>query len=410
MRAVGAVPESRPAIDLLPEIIGAGDPVDGVVALGGDAKLLRILPLVIDDAALADGRQADAIDVVVGYPVPGAAGGDGSKDVVVGGVVDLGRQAAGIHLGMDARVDIDIVGEGIDGRQGVADAGGAGGEGIGQGRAVDARRHQTGDNGDAAVLALQAVIGDDADLELVVRRRQQLGAQGQVIVAGQVAAVVQIVHIAVTVGTGDRGAKGQLVGDDRSGDAGAQLLEAEIAAGGLERSAPGLRRFARRDVDGAGRGVLAEQRALRAAQHFDLLQVDQVELRLAGPAVIDVVDIEADALFQAVIGQGDITAQAANADIGVARVEGQGLDAGHQLFQLVQAKGAAGLDLSGAQRRDGYGDALDVFAAAAGGDHDLDGFTGAAGQIGARFRNGFGDGVCGMSEAGRQAGAEGRTR
>ena len=47
--------------------------------------------------------------------------------------------------------------------------------------------------------------------------------------------------------------------------------------------------------DGAADGVLAVERALRSAQHFDARDVVDVEQRALRPGDVDVVDVEADA-------------------------------------------------------------------------------------------------------------------
>jgi hypothetical protein len=57
------------------------------------------------------------------------------------------------------------------------------------------------------------------------------------------------------------------------------------------------------DVDRAGGGVLAVERALRAAQHLDLLDVEEVEHCRGGPREIDIVHVDADALLEPVVGQ-----------------------------------------------------------------------------------------------------------
>src|SRR3546814_21161000 len=75
-----------------------------------------------------------------------------------------------------------------------------------------------------------------------------------------------------------------------------------------------------RDVDRAGGRILAIERALRAAQHFELRDVEEVEGRGGDARIIDVVDINADALLDAVVGQAERRADTAAVDRGVARV------------------------------------------------------------------------------------------
>jgi hypothetical protein len=66
------------------------------------------------------------------------------------------------------------------------------------------------------------------------------------------------------------------------------------------------------DVDRAGGGVFAVKRALGAAQNLHPVDVQEVERRRRDPAVIDLVDINADALFDAVVGKAERRAEAAS--------------------------------------------------------------------------------------------------
>ncbi len=64
------------------------------------------------------------------------------------------------------------------------------------------------------------------------------------------------------------------------------------------------RRFIGRDVardvlDGAGDGVLAVQRALRPAQHFDALHIVNIEQRTLRTRDINIIDVNANARFEA---------------------------------------------------------------------------------------------------------------
>ena len=68
---------------------------------------------------------------------------------------------------------------------------------------------------------------------------------------------------------------------------------AEFALGeeaGLDIAAQVAGRFFRDDIDHAGRRVLAEQRALRPAQHFELIDVDQIAERLTRTGEDDTID------------------------------------------------------------------------------------------------------------------------
>ncbi len=111
-------------------------------------------------------------------------------------------------------------------------------------------------------------------------------------------------------------------------------------------------RLARGDVDRAGRGVLAVQRALRAAQDFDLLDIEEVERRGGAASVINLVDVDADARLDAVVGEAEWRAEAANVHAGVARITGIELHRRLQLRQPADVEGAGRFDRVRIQHRD----------------------------------------------------------
>ncbi len=74
------------------------------------------------------------------------------------------------------------------------------------------------------------------------------------------------------------------------------------------------------DVDGARRRVLAEQRALRASQHLDALDVEKVERRSCRSCVEHAVDVHAHSRLDAVVGQPERRAEAANLHRRISRV------------------------------------------------------------------------------------------
>ena len=75
-------------------------------------------------------------------------------------------------------------------------------------------------------------------------------------------------------------------------DRGLRLNESEAAVVELEVGARREAGLAGRDVDRAGGRVLAEERALRSAQHLDPIHVEEVERRRGGTGVEDAVDVE----------------------------------------------------------------------------------------------------------------------
>ncbi len=110
----------------------------------------------------------------------------------------------------------------------------------------------------------------------------------------------------------------QLVGHDGSADAHLLLIVAIVPDRSLGRAAEVEARRLGGDVDHPGRGVAAEERALGPTQNLDAVDVDKVLERHAGPAQVDVVDIDADGGVEAIGGRRD--ADAADPDRGIARV------------------------------------------------------------------------------------------
>ena len=88
--------------------------------------------------------------------------------------------------------------------------------------------------------------------------------------------------------------------------------------------------------------VLAEQRALRSAQHFDALDVGEVERRGRRTAVIDLIDVEADARLYTVVRRADrerVRAEAPDRVGGVSRVCGVVVERRHELGELLRVDG-----------------------------------------------------------------------
>src|SRR5690606_17549694 len=95
---------------------------------------------------------------------------------------------------------------------------------------------------------------------------------------------------------------------------GAHFLAAVVADGQLGGAAAVVEGIAGGDLDRPAGGVLAVQRALRATQHFDLLDVEQREHRAVDARVVDVVDVHAHAGVEALQRVG--LANAADEDVG----------------------------------------------------------------------------------------------
>src|SRR6185369_17482738 len=112
--------------------------------------------------------------------------------------------------------------------------------------------------------------------------------------------------------------------------------------------------------------------ALRPAQHLDPGKVDQVELGLARPRVVDAVEIEADAVFEPVHGQRGIGAEAADGDAGVARVGIHHLQGGDLVLDLAQREIAGLFQRFGAYHTQRDWDILRHLLAVARGYHNGD--------------------------------------
>src|SRR5690606_7346923 len=179
-----------------------------------------------------------------------------------------------------------------------------------------ARRADDDLAGDAAVLVTLGVVGDQADRGAVAGQDQQLAAGGPevlvliVSLGARAAPGVDVVE-AVALTRGDVQAAGDRVAQ-RAGDRGGGAPGAVVAAGQLAFEAGGEGRGLGDDVDHAGRGVLAEQGALRALQHLDAGHFTQVAEADAVAGPVDAVDDHADRAFQT----GVVTHGADAADTG----------------------------------------------------------------------------------------------
>ncbi|MNQ79182.1 hypothetical protein D3C85_941160 [compost metagenome] len=162
----------------------------------------------------------------------------------------------------------------------------------------------------------------------------------------------QVRAVAVAGVAGDRAADAQGVGD-RSRTRGDQIDLVIAAVGALQRQLGVLSQTFGDVLDRAADGVAAVQGALRSAQDFQTLDVEDVQHRALRAGHIDVVDIEADAGLEAPqrilladaadeAGQGGVGA-ARNLDRGVRGLLLQGGDVGGAgLFQTLAADGGDG--------------------------------------------------------------------
>src|SRR5690606_17862507 len=139
--------------------------------------------------------------------------------------------------------------------------------------------------------------------------------------------------------------------------AGTQLRETfELGGGGASD-----------DVDRASDGVAAVERALRALQNFDALDVEQVLVELIWAHLKDVVDHYGNGRFPVPHLRNPADGEEGAADIlsfGEAHVR-------RERQEITRPLDAGGFDVPPAERRRGDGDVLESFLALSRGDHDL---------------------------------------
>ena len=217
---------------------------------------------------------------------------------------------------------------------------------------VAQRRRDACDDLRVALGPLARVVDRRRDRESSDWREQQLAPDAQVVEVVHVVLRAGVVEHAVTLGAGEGQPAGELLAAEGPRDRGLRLNESQVAVVELE---VGGRREAgpsRRDVDGAGRRVLAEERALRSAQHFDPLDVEEVERRRGGTGVEDAVDVEADARLDAVVGEPERRTEAPDLDRRVARIGRVELHRRNQFLQPVHVERADALDQGAVDHRD----------------------------------------------------------
>ena len=176
------------------------------------------------------------------------------------------------------------------------------------GRAVQQVRHA------AADLVDLALVGDQADGGVLGGVPEQLGAQVPAVAVVQLVVVRQVDEVAVALVHRAGDAEGEGVGEG-AGDLALQDALVQVADAGFDEAAPVEVGLLRHDADHAGRGVLTEQRALRAAQHLDALHIDEVADGAGRARAVDAVDEHTDRGLDArVVGA---VAEAADDEVGV---------------------------------------------------------------------------------------------
>ena len=323
------------------EIIGAEQEVERAIIVGGNPRFTGI---GIDrgvGAVAADQIGAGEIRILIGEAANAAICAD--QGDVKGADFPIGLTRKAVIFDAVGRIEVGRAGQCQ--RVVAIDLAAERTHGI-AGRAVDDI-----DNS-AAVFIDLVVIGDQADLQRFRRREQQRAAQAPAIALVELRAAGEIGRIAVALVEVAGEAEGDGIAD-RPGHVTANDDGVEIAIGDFTRTAEFELRRARDDRDDTGRGILAEQGRLRAAQHFDALEIGQIA-DLGGRArAIDAVDEDTDRRLDA--GVVGTVAKAANDEIGVGRaLQLRDAQAGHQRLEVEKIANLGLFDLG--TRGDGHRD------------------------------------------------------
>ena len=200
--------------------------------------------------------------------VPAAIGGDAGQVVIAQTDVSLERNAPAFFQGRGDQVLRH--GAGI-----CAQRRGQGQEAEVGGRHASASQRASGDDIGAAIVVVLVIVSGEVEAQIVARLVQELAAHAVVLVAvdPRVGGGVADVAIILAVEAGEPGSQ---ILADRQVDRTLQAIFVAIEIAGFKRAAEFHLRHLGGDVDHTGRCVLAEQRALRAAQNFHLGHVDHV--------------------------------------------------------------------------------------------------------------------------------------
>ncbi len=159
-------------------------------------------------------------------------------------------------------------------------------------------------NGGAALLVGLRAVGDDAKRGVLADVPQGLAACVPAVPIVDLEAAAHVIDVAVALARVDVQPYRQILRQGARGAA-VDFIGLEIAVGAKSVDGRCEGGFRRRNADGAGRRVLAEERALRSAQNFDAVDGGEIGQRDTGTALIDAVDEEADRGFETgVVGAG----------------------------------------------------------------------------------------------------------
>ena len=157
------------------------------------------------------------------------------------------------------------------------------------------------------------VVCRKVDPEIVGRRQRKGAAQRERILVVVVAGQHPVLHKAVAPRIHRRD-PGRYALGERAGHRAPEIELVERAVVDAEIGAQIVTRAAAHQFQRTADGVLAVERALRPTQHLDPFEVEQIELRPANTAEIDIVHIDADRRIEGLQGVG--LAHAADEDVG----------------------------------------------------------------------------------------------
>ena len=179
-----------------------------------------------------------------------------------------------------------------------------------------ARRTVNNVHGSAANLVDLVIVTDQAEAQVFGRFEQQLAAHTVAVALVGVRAIADIFDIAITDVVVAADAERDLVADWRR-EVASDAAAVEIAECAFNAAFSLERRLLGDDRDNARRGVLAEEGRLRAAQHFDALDVRKVRNLRSRTRTVDAVDEHADRRFNT--GVVGAVAEAADDEVRVRR-------------------------------------------------------------------------------------------
>ena len=217
------------------------------------------------------------------------------------------------------------------------------------------------------------VVGDDCEREVIVRGKHQFAARAFMVVAIHLLPVVLVIDIAV-IGAeqgGERAREGVRNQTATQAEARTAFVTGEVR---LINVTVGFScGCTADDVHHPGRGVLAEQRTLRATQDFNAIQVQQVEGRLPRARVDHPIDYRRHGRLNA--GRGRDRAHTPHKQRRVlVRGTGSKIQRGNLLDDARDAVAPVSLQLLAIDDGHGHGDFLQRFFATS--RTDRDGFKG----------------------------------